>query len=133
VLRPLAVGPVHRLPLGEVDASSAGEQLELEVTLVDANHVPGSVMFVFSGYFGNVLYTGDFRLHKDHAHLGAMPLLQRQGGQLARIFLDNTFCHPSFQQPTREEVAKELLKSLSCKWPALIFIAVYKLGKEPLL
>jgi DNA cross-link repair 1B protein len=31
------------------------------VTAIDANHAPGSTMFLFEGYFGVILYTGDFR------------------------------------------------------------------------
>ena len=34
----------------------------ITVTVLDANHCPGSAMFLFQGYFGSVLYTGDFRL-----------------------------------------------------------------------
>ena len=36
----------------------------ITVTVLDANHCPGSAMFLFQGYFGSVLYTGDFRLAK---------------------------------------------------------------------
>ena len=33
----------------------------ITVTTIDANHCPGSAMFLFEGYFGRILYTGDFR------------------------------------------------------------------------
>lgn len=31
---------------------------EVTVTLMDSNHCPGSVMFLFEGTFGTILYTG---------------------------------------------------------------------------
>ena len=44
----------HELPLSP-------DGPNIVVTLLSANHVPGSVMFVFSGFFGTILYTADFR------------------------------------------------------------------------
>ncbi|CAJ1405051.1 unnamed protein product [Effrenium voratum] len=115
----LEIGQVHRI----------AEGLEVEVSLIDANHIPGSVMFLFSGYFGTLLYTGDFRLSASHASLASEPLLRR----LTRIFLDNTFCHPRFRQAERREVQESIARLLISKWPCVAFVAVYRLGKEPLL
>ena len=127
LLRPLEIGPIHRITLGDAQG------LDIEVSLVDANHVPGSVMFVFAGYFGTLLYTGDFRYHEDHAHVSVLPLLTRPDAELSRIFLDNTFCHPQFQHAPRAEVSKIICKRLISKWPCIAFVVVYKLGKESLL
>jgi len=125
LLRPLALGVVHRL------AAESGEgRRDVEVMLVDANHVPGAVMFVFAGGFGTLLYTGDFRLHSDHAGLRDLPMLQ---SGLSRIFLDNTFCHPVFDHPAREAVVSKLLQVVAPRWPCILFVAVYSLGREPLL
>ena len=38
-----------------------GSHVTVTVTTMDANHCPGSSMFLFEGYFGRILYTGDFR------------------------------------------------------------------------
>ncbi len=42
-----------------LDGEDGGETMT--VTVIDANHCPGAVMLLFDGYFGRILYTGDFR------------------------------------------------------------------------
>ncbi len=53
---PLKLNVPHELPLCQ-----GSDGPTITVTLMVANHVPGSVMFAFSGFFGNILYTADFR------------------------------------------------------------------------
>ncbi len=36
-----------------------------QVTLLDANHIIGSTMFLFEGHFGTILYSGDLRVHQN--------------------------------------------------------------------
>ena len=45
-----------------VYADGHGGRVPITVTPVDACHCPGSAMFLFEGYFGTILHTGDFRL-----------------------------------------------------------------------
>ncbi|XP_049422791.1 protein artemis isoform X1 [Epinephelus fuscoguttatus] len=85
-----------------VDEAS-GEKEEVVVTLLPAGHCPGSVMFLFEGSQGNVLYTGDFRLAAgdvsriEHLHSGS------RVKDIQSIYLDSTFYDPRFYQiPTRE-------------------------------
>eukprot|EP00435_Cladocopium_sp_Y103_P029346 s3589_g7.t1 len=123
------------LQMEQVHTISLKAGLEIQVYLIDANHVPGSVMFLFSGsserYFGSVLYTGDFRLHSQHSEICTLQMLRDK--ELSRIYLDNTYCDPRFCQPPRAEVTKAILRRLKKKWPCIVFMTSYKLGKEELL
>ncbi|XP_027449169.1 protein artemis isoform X2 [Zalophus californianus] len=87
-----------------VDEAS-GEKEEVVVTLLPAGHCPGSVMFLFQGNNGTVLYTGDFRLAKGEA--SRMELLHSGGRvkDIQSVYLDTTFCDPKFYQiPSRIHV-----------------------------
>ncbi|XP_073407391.1 protein artemis isoform X1 [Dendrobates tinctorius] len=74
------------------------------ITLLPAGHCPGSVMFLFQGQNGTVLYTGDFRLAK--GEVARMELLHSGSRvkDIESVYLDTTFCDPKFFQiPSREE------------------------------
>ncbi|XP_038189563.1 protein artemis isoform X2 [Arvicola amphibius] len=84
---------------------------EVVVTLLPAGHCPGSVMFLFQGSNGTVLYTGDFRLAKGEA--SRMELLHSGGRvkDIQSVYLDTTFCDPRFYQiPSREECLRGILE-----------------------
>lgn len=53
-IHPLEPDEPYLLPMDDI-----GKE-KLTVTLIDANHCPGSVMFLFQGYFGTILYTGQY-------------------------------------------------------------------------
>ncbi|OWK03384.1 DCLRE1C, partial [Cervus elaphus hippelaphus] len=93
-----------------VDEAS-GEKEEIVVTLLPAGHCPGSVMFLFQGNNGTVLYTGDFRLAKGEA--ARMELLHSGGRvkDIQSVYLDTTFCDPKYYQiPSREECLRGILE-----------------------
>ncbi|KFZ69108.1 Protein artemis, partial [Podiceps cristatus] len=101
-----------------VDETS-GEKEDLEVTLLPAGHCPGSVMFLFEGEKGTVLYTGDFRLAKGEA--ARMELLHSgtRVKDIQSVYLDTTFCDPKFYHiPSREECLNGILE-LVRSWTSL--------------
>ena len=102
------------------------------VTLIDANHVPGAVMILIKGYFGNILYTGDFRYNVDMLDVRALKVLIHRE-DLDLVYLDNTYFYSTCDFPSRAEVQERIVK-LICDHPChKIFIGTYKLGKESLL
>ncbi|KFQ85390.1 Protein artemis, partial [Phoenicopterus ruber ruber] len=101
-----------------VDETS-GEKEDIEVTLLPAGHCPGSVMFLFEGEKGTVLYTGDFRLAKGEA--ARMELLHSgtRVKDIQSVYLDTTFCDPRFYHiPSREECLNGILE-LVRSWTSL--------------
>jgi mRNA degradation ribonuclease J1/J2 len=61
--------------------------MPLTLRLIDANHCPGAVMFFMQGPFGNLLHTGDFRVHPD--------MLDPEGPLAEVFFLIFSFWQPS--------------------------------------
>ncbi|XP_071624317.1 5' exonuclease Apollo isoform X2 [Heliangelus exortis] len=115
-IRPLEVGQSH--VLGE----------EVTVTLLDSNHCPGSVMFLFEGAFGTILYTGDFRYT---SAMQGEPALR--GRHIDRLYLDNTHCHPHRALPSRHRATCQAARVIRAHPQHHVVIGVYSLGKETLL
>ncbi|KFO30345.1 5' exonuclease Apollo isoform X1 [Fukomys damarensis] len=122
-IRVLEVGESHVLPLDEIGRET------MTVTLIDANHCPGSVMFLFEGYFGTILYTGDFRYTPSMLKEPALTL----GKQIHTLYLDNTNCNPSLVLPSRQEAAQQIIQLIRRHPQHNIKIGLYSLGKESLL
>ncbi|KAM3933186.1 5' exonuclease Apollo [Leptodactylus fuscus] len=122
LINPLEVGVCHMLQLDDCGIETVA------VTLIDANHCPGSVMFLFEGYFGTVLHTGDFRY--DPSMLAYPPL---RNLKIDFLYLDNTNCDPEQRLPSRQEATAQI-KELIEKHPFHdIVIGLYSIGKESLL
>ena len=74
------------------------------VTLFDANHCPGSVMFHVQWNDVNNLHTGDFR-YKAEIH-GSKHMIE-QIKYVHKVFLDTTFCHESWDSTNRHFPSQE--------------------------
>lgn len=122
-IRALEVGESHVLPLDEIGRET------MTVTLMDANHCPGSVMFLFEGNFGTILYTGDFRYTPAMLREPALSA----GKQIHTLYLDNTNCNPALDLPSRQEAAQRVLELIRKHPQHDVKIGLYSLGKEALL
>jgi DNA cross-link repair 1B protein len=104
-----------------------GESMTL--TLVDADHCPGAVMFVLEGYFGRILYTGDFRYNPQ---IHSSSLLTAEPFDI--VYIDNTYCNPASEFPSRAEISLKVQTVVTNHLDHdVIFIGIDNLGKEELL
>ncbi|XP_062593532.1 5' exonuclease Apollo-like [Saccostrea cucullata] len=106
------------------------DQIEqMTVTVIDAHHCPGSVMFLFEGYFGKVLYSGDFRFD---SNMKDDPLIENLSGTDV-VYLDNTYNSPRCVFPSREESQRIILEIIHSHEEFSVKIGLRNLGKEDLL
>ncbi|XP_048351688.1 5' exonuclease Apollo [Sphaerodactylus townsendi] len=122
-IHPLEVGESHVLPMDEIGKET------VTVTLIDANHCPGSVMFLFEGYFGVILYTGDFRYNLNMQQEPAL----KNSKLINILYLDTTNCHPERILPSRQEATEKIKDLIRAHPDHLVKIGTYTLGKESLL
>ncbi|KAK1775099.1 beta-lactamase-like protein [Copromyces sp. CBS 386.78] len=92
----------------------------IQVTLLDANHCPGAVMFLFEGQGKAALYTGDIRSEPWHVNAIARSpsMVQYAYGlkTLDTIYLDTSFTQ-DIKFPTKAQGISELLDKVS-KYPS---------------
>nr|XP_020475562.1 5' exonuclease Apollo [Monopterus albus]XP_020475569.1 5' exonuclease Apollo [Monopterus albus] len=122
-IHPLEVGEPSLLPLDDI-----GKE-RLTVTLIDANHCPGAVMFLFEGYFGSILYTGDFRYSPSMLR---EPCL-RANTTIDVLYLDTTNCDPNRTLPSRQQATQQIKEIIRGYPNHDVVIGLYTLGKETLL
>ena len=99
---------LHPLPMHTKTIVDANGR-PISVTLLDANHCPGAVMFLFELSSGKqILHVGDFRWDRD-AMLGQLQLRQfwqegSNGMRLDDIYLDTTYCNEKYAtMPSQKE------------------------------
>ncbi|KAI9367456.1 hypothetical protein BJX61DRAFT_304200 [Aspergillus egyptiacus] len=107
------------IPLNTPTEIDLTPRLSIRVTLLDANHCTGAVMFLIEGDRKAILYTGDIRAESWWVDsLIRHPILipyTLGNKRLDRLYLDTTFAHTlrSFHTfPTKAEGLAELLRKL---------------------
>ncbi|XP_047153019.1 DNA ligase 6 isoform X1 [Vigna umbellata] len=114
-----------------------------QVTLLDANHCPGAVQFLFAIPCADgtaalrYVHTGDFRFSSS---MVSEPALASFVGADA-VFLDTTYCNPKFVFPSQEEsidyvasVVERVERECGDSNDKVLFlVATYVIGKEKIL
>ena len=111
-----------------------------EVVLIDANHCPGAVMFLFTLRNGTVFHTGDFRFHPTMLDPEHNPFLCPPGRfkpdltgitvPIDFLHLDNTFADPQYDFPSQAEAYESLKHMVEEHRDYRAFVFTYHLGKE---
>ncbi|ROW03119.1 hypothetical protein VMCG_05828 [Cytospora schulzeri] len=127
------------LPLNTPTEIELAPNKIIRVTLLDANHCPGAVMFLFEGNGKAVLYTGDIR--SEPCHVDAIvrnPCMveyshepSRRGLRtLDRVYLDTSFTE-DVQFQTKSDGLRELLDKVS-KYPddTVFYFSAWTYGYE---
>ena len=111
---------------------------EVKVTLLDANHCPGAVMFLFEVGNRRILHVGDFRWNRNiMLDIPQIRALSALSPRLDELFLDTTYCNPKYALPTQEEaiaaainVASEEMDKSKRGSKTLFLFGSYTIGKE---
>ncbi|KAJ4848875.1 hypothetical protein Tsubulata_044101 [Turnera subulata] len=103
----------------------------VDVTCLDANHCPGSVIILFEPPNGKaVLHTGDFRFCES---LASSTILQMVS--IHTLILDTTYCSPQYDFPKQEAVIQFVIEAIQAEAfnpKTLFLIGSYTIGKERL-
>jgi len=83
----------------------------ITVTLLDANHCPGAVMFLFEVGKRRILHVGDFRWNAE-IMLQQQPLKKLFANQhrLDELYLDTTYCDEKYCLPTQNEAIQACIE-----------------------
>lgn len=118
-----------------------------EVSLIDANHCPGAVQFLFKVPVSNhklvgfekYVHTGDFRYCEEMKNENVLRDFVGADG----VFLDTTYCNPKFVFPSQEESIDYIvgvIKNIGVQNEGglnaknvLFVVATYVIGKERIL
>lgn len=105
----------------------------IEVVCIDANHCPGSLLFLFKLPDNRyILHTGDFRFTPSMLE-NPFLLPFTKDKTIDKLYLDTTYLNPEYEFPSQNEIVK-IAKTLFQKHykdnKSLILFGSYTIGKE---
>ncbi|ETN45341.1 uncharacterized protein HMPREF1541_09172 [Cyphellophora europaea CBS 101466] len=129
---------MRALPLQAATEIELSPKARIRVTLFDANHCPGAVMFLIEGDGKAILYTGDVRAEPWWVNsIVQNPILLPYACGMRRldcIYLDTTFAthDDNFRHfPTKAEGLRELItKVAECPEDSIFYFRAWTLGYE---
>ncbi|XP_059472260.1 uncharacterized protein LOC132194782 [Neocloeon triangulifer] len=104
---------------------------KVKVTALDANHCPGSIMFLFQLLDGtNIVHTGDFRFSPNMESYPSFWNIE-----IHHLHLDTTYCNPMYDFDSQEEILQRVVslaeeKHLKSGEKCLFVCGSYTIGKE---
>ncbi|KAL7553827.1 hypothetical protein ACHAWF_017172 [Thalassiosira exigua] len=115
------------------------KQKPITITLLNANHCPGAIMFLFEVGNRTILHVGDFRWER--ALMMQAPQLRafRDSIRLDELFLDTTYCNKKYTLPTQDEAIRAAIEvaqsememsKKDTKMKTLFLFGSYTIGKE---
>ncbi|EJK72411.1 hypothetical protein THAOC_06062 [Thalassiosira oceanica] len=134
---------LHPLPMNTpfvVVSEKGGKHVPVTVTLLDANHCPGAIMFLFEVGNRRILHVGDFRWNNElHMRMPQLRSLGCGSPRLDELYLDTTYCAEKYTLPTQAEAIDAAIevatkevnyskKNASNK--TLFLFGAYTIGKE---
>lgn len=96
-------------PIDSEDEWAMEEENQIEITLIDAHHCPGSVMFLIKDFNHSktYLYSGDFRLDESMFNNPKLTNIW-----IDKLWMDVTFCNKGCQFPKKDEILVKLYQYL---------------------
>jgi len=107
----------------------------VEVLAIDANHCPGSCMFLFTNHRSGeaMLHTGDFRA-LESMYSNVKELRRLRGGGITCLHLDTTYLSPTYVFPDQSRVLAWVGRAVSAfvqrYQKCLVCVGAYYIGKE---
>jgi len=125
---------IHPLPMN-TPTLIVSKNKTVTVTLIDANHCPGAVMFLFQVGRRNILHVGDFRWSREQMlrEAALQPIVSQTVG-LDELYLDTTYCHEKYQLPPQSKTIRAIIEAFGNELTngkrTLHLFGAYTIGKE---